>query len=219
MTDKFKFEFLSGDMDWITWGGKWISPELIAGEIFSYYIVLDFMNMEELGLWDEDPDYSDVEHQYECWITIVSLDIMSKETLENLLYDLDRDWLLDWLGNRPPAECAHLLVDEALSHGYCAQVHGESSNDYRKAITEAKKRAYHVAQYPWTYIGGVTNGFGSNGFDFLRGEPLAAIHGHSGYPEIDEETEMYISNLGDGLRNFTQIVEELRDRGQAPNGR
>lgn len=203
MSNLMKFEFLTGDIDWVTWGGKWISPELLAGEIFSYFIVLDFLNMEELGAYDEDDP---TDNLFECWITVVSPDLLPYDQYSSLFTGDGVDWLLEWVGEQPPQACAWLLVEELINCGYSAPVFVERGNDWRKVISGARHRASHVAQYPWAYIGDITNGFGANGFDMMRGERIYPQR----YPEIDEETEEYISNLGDGLRNFNKYLEELR---------
>jgi len=46
-----KFKFLTGDIDWITYGGKFVSERLDSG-LFNYWLVLDFLNLEEAGALD-----------------------------------------------------------------------------------------------------------------------------------------------------------------------
>jgi len=38
-----RFKFLTGDVNWETYGGKWVSPKLNNGD-FDYWLVLEFVN-------------------------------------------------------------------------------------------------------------------------------------------------------------------------------
>jgi hypothetical protein len=43
---KVKFKFLTGDLNWLQYGAKWVSQKLNNGD-FDYFLVIDFRNMDE----------------------------------------------------------------------------------------------------------------------------------------------------------------------------
>jgi hypothetical protein len=194
-----RFKWLSGDIDFSTYGGKWISKQLDAG-LFNYWLVMELLNLEDLGCRDEG------DGMYEVSLQAVSLDLLSTDKLEELVDNFGQEWFQDHFQSLDEKTQLEIMVDEASTYGYGANIWAENGNNFTKLMKDMRARADHIAEYPWAYIGDITNGFGANGFDMMRGERIYPQR----YPEIDEETEEYISNLGDGLRNFTKYIEDLR---------
>lgn len=52
-----RYKFLTGDINFLDFGGKWISKKLNNGD-FDYYLVMELMNMRELTGDDDQPKYN-----------------------------------------------------------------------------------------------------------------------------------------------------------------
>ncbi len=191
-----KFDFLSGDVDWCTYGGKWVSERLDSG-LFNYWLVLDFLNLEEAGARDDDDDA-----MYHCAIEAVAPDLLGFDKIEELMYTMDLEWLEEWYYRQSESNRMLLLIDEASIHGYYGPCAFFEGNDWRNTIISARRRAAHVATYPWSYWNRQANMVGSTVYDFMSGDIMAGVRGYT-----DEENSLDES-YGLAYRNIQRVMEE-----------
>lgn len=190
-----KFKFLTGDIDWITYGGKFVSKRLDSG-LFHYWLVLDFINLEEMGAQDDEDDAT-----YHCAVQAVAPDLLGFDKIDELLAQMDREWLQQWYYRQSESNRMLLLLEEASTYGYYGLCHYEEGNDWRRVIVDAKKRAAHVAQYPWSYWSQIANGIGSSVYDVMSGNLMAGINGDSNMHQNEE-------SYGMAYRNIQRVMEE-----------
>lgn len=164
------FKWLSGDVDYATYGGKWISKPLSAG-LFNYWLVMELMNLEDLGCQDEGDGVYDVS------LKAVSLDLLSSNKLEELVDNFGQDWFTEHFQNMEEKIQLEIMVDEASNYGYGAHLWSESGNNFTKLMTEARKRADHIAEYPWSYMEQQANRIGATHLDFMRGNVMGPLAG------------------------------------------
>ena len=190
-----KFKFLNGDVDWITYGGKFVSERLDSG-LFHYWLVLDFLNLEEAGAQDDEDDFT-----YHAAIQAVAPDLLGFDKIDELLSGLGREWLQEWYYRQTESNRMLLLIEEASTYGYYAPCGYFEGDDWRRTIVDAKKKAAHVATYPWSYWGEVANRLGSTAYDFMTGDPIAALQGESLLYSLEE-------SYGLAYRNIEMVMRE-----------
>lgn len=190
-----KFEFLTGDIDWITYGGKFVSKRLDSG-LFHYWLVLDFINLEEAGAQDDEEDFT-----YHAAIQAVAPDLLGFDKIDELLAQMDREWLQEWYYRQTESNRMLLLIEEASTYGYCGSCGYFEGDDWRRTIVDAKKKASHVATYPWSYWGDAANQLGATVYDCMTGDPLAGLNGTSTLYDLEE-------SYGLAYRNIQRVMEE-----------
>lgn len=177
-TPKVRFSFLTGDVNWLEYGGKWVSQKLNNGQ-FDYWLVLDFTNMD-------DACGGDNKGQPKYYITVSAVSPSEAEAeLEKALegYGWDKEELDD------------LRKVEALhSYGTSAVVWQGSSNNSKELMREAKRQAQKegVDRFEES-MKAPKNMIGSTGMEFLRGDILGGLSRTmaSGSPEGEILKKMY----------------------------
>ena len=181
-----RFSFLTGDCDWLTYGGMWISNKLSTGA-FDYWLVIRLDNLEELGADDEGLKYA-------MSLLAVAPDFVTAETWESIWNQFDGDF---W-ENLEPEHVNDVRVEECVQYGAYGTVWHDMGNNYKKLMTSAKQAAQNVEKYPWSYFDQTANALGSTVLDFMAGDPLAGL---SGYARSSGAHKPYI-------QSFTLIMQK-----------
>ena len=153
-----RFKFLTGDISWQDYGGKFISQRLNNSE-FDYWLVLDFVNMHE-ATGDEDLD------KYNITIMAVSPEL-NRQKADNLLSEY------------MPADLSitdEMRVEALASDGIAAFLRSFSGNNYHKLLREAKRECQIIPSFFGFYMDRPENAIGSTGWDWIRGDVLAGLN-------------------------------------------
>jgi hypothetical protein len=160
-----KFSFLTGDCDWLTYGGMWISNKLSTGA-FDYWLVIRLENLEELGADDEGLKYM-------VSLLAVSPHLLTEDTRQSIQDQFDPEW---WDGLNPE-HVNDIWVEECVQYGASGQIWYDLGNNYKELMTAAKQAAQNVEKYPWSYFDQTANALGSTVLDFMAGDPLSGLSG------------------------------------------
>jgi len=185
-----RFKFLTGDIDWQTYGGQFISKKLSAGEEFDYWLVMEVINLEEAGC-DEDG------FTYGVGLGAVAPELISADVIQDRLDQFDADWVNEYFKKLGDREQHEILVAELHAYGSYGTLSWEEGNNLRELMKEARARADHIAAHPWRYFNDVANQLGSTYLDFMRGNPLAGL-----------SAEVEYTSHGPALQNVLLIMEK-----------
>ena len=156
-----RFKFLTGDVNWQRYGGKFISNKLNNGD-WDYYLVLDIVNLEDCDFPDRDKDL------YNVSIHAVSPQAAGKENLDKAFAccGFDDEFLEKYESNE-------LIQVEALAtYGIFAQLWNRSGKNVNKLLTEARKEAKIAEMLFGFYMDRPQNGIGQSGWDCISGQDL-----------------------------------------------
>lgn len=165
------FRFLTGDVNWRQYGGKWIGKRQNNGE-FDYWLVIEFIN------WEEATGERNGHHRYWVGLSAVSPQEAGPVHLGQALAGWSQE------GDSPEQEA--LLPDvvkvEALSdYGVSALLWQETGNNARKLLTQARQQALGAAHLFGFYMDGPQNRIGSTGWDLIRGDIDAGLRRQTAY--------------------------------------
>jgi len=146
-----RFKFLTGDMDWREYGGKWISKKLNNGD-FDYWMVIELINMNEHVI---DPDYT-------YWV------ILSAVSPDEAKEHLDRAY--ECYGIEDIDEKTDFMNVEVL-HGYgiSAPLWDDMGNNYKDLMKEAHRQASISETLFGFYMDKPKNRIGATGWDVIQG--------------------------------------------------
>lgn len=156
-----RFKFLTGDVNWNEYGGKFVSKKLNNGE-FDYWLVLSVVNMHEAtGNYQQD--------RYNVTIEAVSPQQAGKDNLDEAFGSCgfsDED--LERLENNPLAQV------EALSdYGIFAVLWQKSGNNIDKLMREARKQARICVSFTFGFwMDRPGNRIGQTGWDLIQGQSV-----------------------------------------------
>jgi len=155
-----RFTFLTGDSDWLSYGGKWISPKYNNGD-FDYYLVRTLINMEEAT-------GGEAEFKYRVQLSaVVPSEVVNyKSVMENSNMDADDD--RQWK-NIPDIERVQMLAD----YGLYAHMKEWEGNNYKKLFKQCTDETTLVTGLFGFYMDRYQNGLRVTGWDFVRGH----VHG------------------------------------------
>jgi len=158
-----RFKFLTGDMNWETYGGKFISRKLNNGE-FDYYLVMDILNWNEV-----DSEAVKTNGQYCVSLHSVSPSEAGSDNLRKAFECYGLDGTEDFTSNP-------LVQVECLeSYGVYTPVWSASGNSLSKLMREARKQADVVHGLYGFYMDRPVNRIGTSGWDAQKGNILAGI--------------------------------------------
>lgn len=168
-----KFKFLTGDVNWIDYGGKWVSKRLNNGE-FDYWLVLELLNMDDACGRDNEG-----QAKYCASLAVVSPSEAGEElnkAAECCGYD-----------QAQLANASDLCKVEMLhSYGVYAQTWTASGNNAHKLLREGKREAMLQATFTFGFVmDRAMNRIGTTGWEALRGDITAGLTRaiESGSPE------------------------------------
>ena len=155
-----KFKFLTGDVNWQEYGGKFISKKLNNGE-FDYYLIIEVIN------WNEHDRYP--EYTYN-----VSLSAVSPTERRESLKSAAESWgmtetEIEALGDEA-------IVDCLSSYGVKAQLWDDSGNNLKILMREAHRQAELSEMLFGFYMDRYQNRIGSTGWDFIKGDVLGGLN-------------------------------------------
>ena len=150
-----KFKFLTGDMNWLKYGGKWISQKCNNGE-FDYWLVLELINMHE-ATGKEEQD------KYHVSIQAVSPELIDSEKINGLLadYNIEQDKIDD-----------ELKVMALSEHGTAAHLWYSEGNNYKQLFKLAHNEAQLIDILFGLYMDKQENKIGMTGWDFIKGRDI-----------------------------------------------
>lgn len=151
-----KFKFLTGDIDWKTYGGKFISKKLNNGE-FNYWLVMEVINW-----WEETGD--ETQDQYCVTLSAVSPESVRQDTLNSAIKSCG------WKDDKDYS--AIELVEILHSYGtYVVLWQGQGYN-IKQLMKEARKQADLSCMLFGFYMDRPQNRIGQTGWDTIRGQDL-----------------------------------------------
>lgn len=151
-----KFRFLTGDVNWLAYGGKWVSSKQNNGD-FDYWLVLDFVNMEEACGSDNDG-----KPKYHVELCAVSPHEAGETGLASAF---------ECCGVPEDAKQNPLCQVEALhSYGISAHLWQADGKNAHKLLREAKRQAQMVNGLFGFFMDRTENRIGSTGWEFIKGD-------------------------------------------------
>ncbi len=152
------FRFLTGDVDFVTYGGSWASKSFNNGD-FDYTLVIELRNNHEDTGDETLPKYR------------VSLSVVSPEAAgPGHLADAFQSMGLDDEFTAELREKRLFQVEALYTYGTYAEVWSAEGNDWRKLIQAAHRQALFVNSFFGFYLDAPRNAFGNTGWDFVAGE-------------------------------------------------
>ena len=164
MTRFIRFRFLSGDADYATYGGKWISNRQNSGE-FDYYFVIELMNWEEVV---GEREAQEVGATYNVSLSVVSPQEAGESNLHQA-YDccgIEPDMLARAEENGYLAE---MQVEALHGYGLYTPVFDANGNNWRKLMRQARQEAHNCEMLFGFYMDKPVNRIGETGWERLRG--------------------------------------------------
>lgn len=160
-----EWEFLTGDINWRDYGGKWISPKLNNGD-WDYWLVIEINNVEDLG-WESDcthivglyavsPEAAGKEH------VLDALGCCGLDQVDECL-DKDRNIVIEKLDDP-------VIVDSLHTYGVNALLWSSEGNDPDQLLQDAKEQGEGAACLFGFYMDGPKNQLGHTGWDFIKGD-------------------------------------------------
>lgn len=150
-----KFKFLTGDIDWREYGGKFISKKLNNGE-FDYWLVMEVVNMHE-ATGDEDQD------KYYVNLQAVSPESVDKENL---------DRAIESFGMPDIVLTDTMLVETLSDYGIYAVLWQGTNNNINSLMREARRQANLSSMLFGFYMDRRQNRIGQTGWDLIRGQDV-----------------------------------------------
>ena len=158
---KVRFRFLIGDLNWLQYGGKWISTQKFNNGDFDFYFVIELINThEETGEINQE--------KYHVNLQVVSPQEAGKE-------NLDKAFEYCGITEENLKQNEVIQVEVLSSYGVTAQVWSKNGNNADKLMNEAKKEASLVNFLFGFYMDRQANRIGSTNWDFIRGNILAGL--------------------------------------------
>lgn len=170
-----RFKWLTGDVNWLTYGGKWISNKQNNGE-FDYWLVLEILNWEESV---SERDAAEIGHKYNVQLSVVSPGQAGQKNIEaaQSCCGVD-DEMLARAGDEGKVEILY-------SYGVHTPIFDKGGNNAHKLIREAKRYANQEASTLFGFLmDRPVNKIGTTGWESLRGDMDSAIKRAVG-PEAD----------------------------------
>ena len=153
-----KFTFLTGDVNWLEYGAKWVSPKLNNGD-FDYWIVMDFNNMDEACGSDNKG-----QPKYHIDLSAVSPHEAGEQNIARA-YDC-----CGVVGEAREQADSLCLVECLHSYGTKALLWQSSGNNAHKLLKEARKQAACASGLFGFYMDGAKNRIGTTGWEAIRGD-------------------------------------------------
>ena len=159
-----RFTFLTGDVNWQDYGGKFVSKRLNNGE-FDYWLVIEVINML-------DATGEDTGGKYAVSLLSVSPSEAGEDNLKKAFEScgLDAEDQADLRAN------PLVQVEVLSSYGIYAQLQSIGGNNLSKLMREIRKEAQVASMLYGFYMDRPENRIGSTGWDLQRGDLLAGLN-------------------------------------------
>lgn len=158
-----RFSFLSGDLNFLDYGGRWLSNEQVSetGEKFFFGIRLE--NWEDVS---GEPGPGNTKYLLEL-VIIPHPDHISPERVQTAIASSGIDLL------SMPVNSVLPTIEALWSHGVCVPVRQLNSNNWKGGMRELRRTA-EKAVYE-EVLESTVNKIGSTGREYLEGDFLSAI--------------------------------------------
>lgn len=156
-----RFKWLTGDMTWMEYGGKWISNKLNNGE-YDYWLVLELTNLlDSCG----EKEAKEMGGKYMVNLNAVSPSQVSEEDLKNAL----QSWGME---DKPLSKLSDEMKVEVLdSYGTRANIWYGTGNNALKLLKEGRQHAREEGKDSIDRsLNSFANALGHTKADFLRGD-------------------------------------------------
>lgn len=161
-----RFKFLSGDVNWKEYGGKFVSQELNNGD-WPYYLILDVINMHE-ATGEENQDKYVVEIHA---ISPMAVKETNPKELESAFSSMgfSDDQMKEFENN------VLIQVEMLNDYGILAMLKSFSGNNINKLLKQAKKECQMIEFLFGFYMDRQENLIGSTGWDCISGDLMRPI--------------------------------------------
>jgi hypothetical protein len=164
------FKFLTGDVNWKDYGGKWYR-EALPG----IYHVIELTDMPDACGWDATCTY-------DVMLKVVDLHEVNGKMIEDAFrsYGIDREALADAHSDSPEwwqVRDQLVLVEAMCGHGLYAPMGSWDGNAYKPLLAAARQRSHELEDED-TYEEAMerpVNRIGSTAFECMRGDMISAI--------------------------------------------
>lgn len=179
---KIKFTFLTGDVSFLDYGGKWISQKFNNGE-FDFWFVAELINWENsVG----EREAKEIGKKYCLSVAVVAPEQFQEKDRAMSNVGAGDKW--DALDDRQKVECVHLY-----SGG--AKVFSENGDNFKKLFAQARKVALEKEFFFGSAMDRAQNKIGSTGWDFLKGDVTAGLRRY----DEDDSPEKQLARTISGL--------------------
>ena len=128
---RVRFHWLTGDMDFLAYGGKWISNRQSNGE-FDYYFVIEILNWKDRVPEDEAPLET-----YNVSLSVVSPQEAGKDNARRAMdcCGIEEEMLERAIDHGP---CEEILVEALHGYGLSVPVWSGDGNNHKALMREAR---------------------------------------------------------------------------------
>lgn len=155
---RIQFKFLTGDMNWAEYGGKWYSQKFNNGE-FDYCFVREILNWEDV-VGEREKRIGKLP-TYNVTVSVVAPEEFSDKDAALSCVGIESSWeSLSWVEK----------VDAIISYAGGAVVFNKGGNNYKALFKEAKKETEISAMLFGFAMDRAQNRIGNTGWDRLKGD-------------------------------------------------
>lgn len=157
-----RFTFLTGDVNWLQYGAKWVSPKQNNGD-FDYWLVIEFNNMDEACGRDNKG-----QPRYNVSLSAVSPAQAGQKNLDSAFE----------CSGVPEGDCrSNPIVQVECLHGYGIHAHlwQSSGSNAHSLLREARKQARAASSLFGFYMDGPKNKIGTTGWEAIKGDLDSAL--------------------------------------------
>jgi hypothetical protein len=147
-----RYKFLTGDVNWQTYGGKFISQRLNNGN-WDYWLVMDVTNLED-SMGEEAPA------RYLVSVNAVAPAAVSEEEKNRAIESCGWDGM---------EENELAMIEILNTYGIRACLWNETGNNLSKLMKAARKESQVIAFMFGFFMDRTQNAIGNDGWDFISG--------------------------------------------------
>ena len=155
-----KTYWLTGDINYAEYGGKWITKKLNNGD-WDYWLIIELINMDE--------HCSEYEHKYITQITAISPKAAGWKAIRSALRSCGirfKDFRPEFLKHGGKKR---LILESLSNYGISAPLDSFTGNNYRDVLRRARKALPAITGMFGFFMDGSKNLLGHNGWDFISG--------------------------------------------------
>jgi hypothetical protein len=159
-----KLKRLSGDINWKTFGAKWITKKLNNGN-FDYWLIVDFMSFLDATGEKIDGKY----------IYVIEIHAVAPSQVPNK--EKDAAFRSMELENEDRSTMTEEQIAEVIeSYGISANLRTLYGTNANKLMKEARKEINIVSRLFGFYMDRPENRIGSTGWDIIKGDLMAGLY-------------------------------------------
>jgi hypothetical protein len=154
-----RFKFLTGDSDYTTYGGKWISNVQNNGE-FDYYFVIELIN------WRESVGERDApKEKYNVSLSVVSPQQAGEQNIKTAFEcgGLDNEML-----SNAQSPLAEIQVEALHAYAGGVPIWSANGNNFAVLMKQAHEEAGNASCLFGFYLDKIVNGIGETGWERLK---------------------------------------------------